>query len=232
MQTIGLIGGMSWESSSQYYRLINQSVQKKLGGVHSARCVMVSVDFALIEKLQHQGEWDRLQRHMTDAARQLQNGGADFIVLCTNTMHRFAQAIEAAVNIPFLHIADPTAERIKAAHIKKVGLLGTRFTMEQDFYKQRLIQNYGLDVLVPGEQDRLTVHQIIYDELVKGIIAQQSQAAYRKIIARLVEEGARAIIFGCTEIMLLVSEKDSAVPVFDTTSIHAEAAVERALKNL
>lgn len=231
MQTIGLIGGMSWESSAEYYRLINQLIQKKLGGTNSAKSLMISVNFSEIEKLQHQGHWNVLEQNMVDAACQLQAGGADFIVLCTNTMHRFAETIETAVNIPFLHIADATAQQIKSCDIKNVGLLGTRFTMEQDFYKQRLIDVYGLNVLIPNEQDRDAVHRIIYDELVKGIIREESRIIYREIIARLIDDGAEAIILGCTEIMLLVEQSDSAVPVFDTTTIHAHAAVEKALQS-
>lgn len=231
MQTIGLIGGMSWESSAEYYRLINQLTQKKLGGTNSAKSLMISVNFSEIEKLQHQGYWNVLEQNMVDAARQLQAGGADFIVLCTNTMHRFAEVIETAVDIPFLHIADATAQQIKTCDIKNVGLLGTRFTMEQDFYKQRLIDVYGLNVLIPNEQDRNDVHRIIYEELVKGIIREESRIIYRDIIARLIDDGAEAIILGCTEIMLLVEQSDSAVPVFDTTTIHAHAAVEKALQS-
>lgn len=231
MQTIGLIGGMSWESSAEYYRLINQFTQKKLGGANSAKSLMISVNFGEIEKLQHQGHWNVLEQNMVDAARQLQAGGANFIVLCTNTMHRFAEAIETAVNIPFLHIADATAKQIKTCDIKNVGLLGTRFTMEQDFYKQRLIDVYGLNVIIPNEQDRNAIHRIIYDELVKGIIREESRIIYREIIARLIDDGAEAIILGCTEIMLLVEQSDSAVPVFDTTAIHAHAAVEKALQS-
>ena len=230
MQTIGLIGGMSWESSAEYYRLINQLTQKKLGGTNSAKSLMISVNFSEIEKLQHQGHWNVLEQNMVDAARQLQAGGADFIVLCTNTMHRFAETIETAVDIPFLHIADATAQQIKSCDIKNVGLLGTRFTMEQDFYKQRLIDVYGLNVLIPNEQDRDAVHRIIYEELVKGIIREESRIIYREIIARLIDDGAEAIILGCTEIMLLVEQSDSAVPVFDTTTIHVHAAVEKALQ--
>ena len=231
MQTIGLIGGMSWESSAEYYRLINQLTQKKLGGANSAKSLMISVNFGEIEKLQHQGHWNVLEQNMVDAARQLQAGGANFIVLCTNTMHRFAEAIETAVNIPFLHIADATAKQIKTCDIKNVGLLGTRFTMEQDFYKQRLIDVYGLNVIIPNEQDRNAIHRIIYDELVKGIIREESRIIHREIIARLIDDGAEAIILGCTEIMLLVEQSDSAVPVFDTTTIHAHAAVEKALQS-
>ena len=231
MQTIGLIGGMSWESSAEYYRLINQFTQKKLGGANSAKSLMISVNFGELEKLQHKGHWNVLEQNMVDAARQLQAGGANFIVLCTNTMHRFAEAIETAVNIPFLHIADATAKQIKTCDIKNVGLLGTRFTMEQDFYKQRLIDVYGLNVIIPNEQDRNAIHRIIYDELVKGIIREESRIIHREIIARLIDDGAEAIILGCTEIMLLVEQSDSAVPVFDTTTIHAHAAVEKALQS-
>ena len=230
-KTIGLIGGMSWESSAEYYRIINQEMLRRLGGVHSARSLMWSVDFDDIKQLQHAGEWDRLAKVMKDAALHLERGGADFIVLCTNTMHRLADAITSSVNIPLLHIADPTAEKIKAAGIRRVGLLGTAFTMEQDFYKGRLQSQHGLDVIVPDADDRQVVHDVIYKELVLGKINPESKRAYRAIIARLVEKGARAVILGCTEIMLLVKEEDSAVPLFDTTTIHAIAAVDHALKS-
>jgi aspartate racemase len=226
---IGLIGGMSWESSAEYYRIINREVRRRLGGVHSARSLMWSVDFGEIERLQHHGDWDALTEKMKDAAIRLEHGGADFVLICTNTMHRMADAVAEAINIPLLHIADPTAQRIKAAGIKRVGLLGTTFTMEQDFYKGRLSGVFGLEVLVPPADDRRVVHDIIYKELVAGELLPQSRAAYRKIIAGLVAQGAQAIILGCTEIMLLVSEEDSAVPLFDTTTIHAIAAVDRAL---
>ncbi|MBM6582269.1 aspartate/glutamate racemase family protein [Microvirga sp. BT689] len=231
MQTIGLIGGMSWESSAEYYRIINQEVNRRLGGVHSAQCLMWSVDFDAIKRLQHDGEWDRLAEAMQEAALRLERGGASFIVLCTNTMHRLADAISSAVSIPLLHIADPTAEKIKAAGLRRVGLLGTAFTMEQDFYKGRLRGSHGLDVIVPDEDDRRIVHEIIYKELVLGHARPDSRQAYREIIARLIERGAQAVILGCTEIMLLVSEEDSAVPLFDTTTIHAVAAVDWALKS-
>ena len=229
-KTIGLIGGMSWESSAEYYRIVNQEMQKRLGGVHSARSLMWSVDFGEIERLQHAGDWDRLAEEMKDAAIRLERGGADFVVLCTNTMHRLADAVISAVEIPLLHIADPTAQRIRAAGLDRVGLLGTAFTMEQDFYKGRLQQSHGLDVIVPDAEDRCIVHEIIYKELVLGQIRPESRQAYREIIARLIERGAQGIILGCTEIMLLVKEEDSAVPLFDTTTIHAVAAVDRALK--
>jgi aspartate racemase len=228
-KTIGLIGGMSWESSAEYYRIVNQEMQKRLGGVHSARSLMWSVDFGEIEQLQHAGDWDRLAEEMKDASIRLERGGADFVVLCTNTMHRLADAVISAVEIPLLHIADPTAQRIKAAGLNRVGLLGTAFTMEQDFYKGRLREHYGLDVMVPEPEDRRVVHEIIYRELVIGEIRPESRGVYRSIMARLIERGAQAIILGCTEIMLLVSDEDSAVPLYDTTTIHAVAAVDFAL---
>src|SRR4030081_331748 len=226
---IGLIGGMSWESSAEYYRIINREVRNRLGGVHSARSLMWSVDFGEIERLQHQGDWDELTNRMKDAAVRLQRGGADFVLLCTNTMHLMADAVADAIDIPLLHIADPTAEKIKAAGFHKVGLLGTAFTMEQDFYKGRLQNVFGLDVLVPETDDRRVVHDIIYRELVAGEVRPESRMAYREIMARLVARGAQAIILGCTEIMLLASEADSTVPLFDTTTLHALAAVDRAL---
>jgi aspartate racemase len=226
---IGLIGGMSWESSAEYYRIINQEVRNRLGGVHSARSLMLSVDFGEIERLQHQGAWDELTTRMVDAATRLQRGGADFVLLCTNTMHLMADAVAAAIDIPLLHIADPTAERIKAAGFQKVGLLGTAFTMEQDFYKGRLEKVFALEVLIPDAADRRVVHDVIYRELVVGEIRPESRMAYREVVARLIARGAQSIILGCTEIMLLVSDEDSAVPLFDTTTIHAIAAVDRAL---
>ncbi len=226
---IGLIGGMSWESSAEYYRIINREMQKRLGGVHSARSLMWSVDFGEVESLQHLGDWDKLTEQMTDAAIRLQRGGADFILMCTNTMHRMAEAVAKSVNIPLLHIADPTGEKIRAAGFSKVGLLGTAFTMEQDFYKLRLKESFGLEIIVPNAEDRRTVHEIIYKELVAGKVLPKSRNIYRKIIARLIGEGAQAIILGCTEIMLLVRNEDSAVPLFDTTTIHAVAAVDLAL---
>lgn len=226
---IGLIGGMSWESSAEYYRIINQEVRNRLGGVHSARSLMLSVDFGEIERLQHEGAWDELAQRMVDAATRLQRGGADFVLLCTNTMHLMADQVAAAIDIPLLHIADPTAERIRAAGFHKVGLLGTAFTMERDFYRGRLEGAFGLDVLVPDAADRRVVHDVIYRELVIGEIRSDSRMAYREVIARLIARGAQAIILGCTEIMLLVAEADSTVPLFDTTTIHAIAAVDRAL---
>ncbi|MCB8821126.1 aspartate/glutamate racemase family protein [Microvirga rosea] len=230
MKTIGLIGGMSWESSAQYYRIINEGVRERLGGVHSAQSLMFSVDFGEIERLQHDGEWRVLTDKMIEAAQRLERGGADFFLVCTNTMHRMADEVAAKVSIPILHIADPTAEKIKAAGYNRVGLLGTAFTMEQDFYKGRLTAKHGLEVLVPEADDRAVVHQIIYEELVVGRVLAASREKYRAIIQRLIERGAEAIILGCTEIMLLVQAEDSAVPLFDTTTLHAEAAVEQAVE--
>ena len=229
MKMIGLIGGMSWESSAEYYRLLNQGVREQLGPTASARCLLWSFDFAEIERLQHAGDWDALAGRMTDAARRLETAGAELLLICTNTMHRLAEAVQQAVSIPLLHIADPTAERIKAAGIRRVGLLGTAFTMEQDFYKGRLRDEHGLDVLVPGAADRATVHRVIYQELVAGKALPASRAAYREIIARLAADGAEAVILGCTEIMLLVKPQDSPLPLFDTTALHARAAVAAAL---
>ena len=228
---IGLIGGMSWESSTEYYRIINRTVRERLGAAHSARILMWSVDFEPIERLQHQGDWAALAERMAEGARRLENGGADFLVLSTNTMHRLAGDISRAVSIPLLHIADPTGEAVVAAGIRRVGLLGTRFTMEQAFYKDRLAERFGLNVLVPGDADRTTVHDIIYGELISGIVSETSRQAYRAVIARLVADGAEAIILGCTEIMLLVGSQDSSVPLFDTTSLHALAAVDRSLEH-
>jgi aspartate racemase len=226
---IGLIGGMSWESSAEYYRIINREVQKRLGGAHSARSLMWSVDFGEVEPLQHSGDWDKLTEQMKDAAIRLERGGADFVLMCTNTMHRMADAVAEAIEIPLLHIADPTGAKIKAAGFERVGLLGTAVTMEQDFYKGRLKDLFGLDVIVPETDDRRAVHDIIYKELVVGKVLAKSRLTYREIIARLIAQGAQAVILGCTEIMLLVSAEDSTVPLFDTTTIHAIAAVDRAL---
>jgi aspartate racemase len=229
VKTIGLIGGMSWESTVPYYRQVNETIKEQLGGLHSAKVVLVSVDFHEVERLQHAGDWDAAGVMMADAARALQAAGADFVVLCTNTMHKVAPAIEAAVRIPLFHIADPTATEIKRAGLRKIGLLGTRFTMEQAFYKDRLRELHGLDVVVPELADRDTVHRIIYDELCLGRIVDGSREEYRRIITSLVEQGAQAIILGCTEISLLVNQQDSAVPLFDTTAIHARSAALWAL---
>lgn len=228
MKMIGLIGGMSWESTALYYRIINEQVKQQLGGLHSARSLMYSVDFHEIEKLQAAGEWQKAGEILAAAAISLEKGGADFIVLCTNTMHKVAQQITDAVSIPLLHIADATAQRIRQAGVKKVGLLATAFTMEQEFYKGRLNQS-EIEVLVPDAAGRKVVHDIIYQELCLGVIRDESRAQYRKIIAELVEQGAEAIILGCTEITLLVKAEDASVPLFDTTLIHAEDAVKLAL---
>nr|WP_037487552.1 aspartate/glutamate racemase family protein [Snodgrassella alvi] len=229
MKTIGLIGGMSWESSAEYYRLINEEVRNRLGSTHSAKSLMWSMDFAEIETLQHEGNWQALSEKMCQAAVSLERGGADFIVICTNTMHKLAEQVQACLNIPLLHIADATAKEITSKNIKKVGLLGTEFTMKQDFYKGRLADKFGLEVFIPNDEDCQIVHLIIYQELVAGVIRDESRQQYRQIIQKLVDAGAEAIILGCTEIMLLVSPADSAVPVFDTTEIHAQAAVNMAL---
>ncbi len=228
MKVIGLIGGMSWESSAEYYRLINQRVKEKLGGFASAKCLMYSVDFAEIEALQVKNQWDEAGELLADAAKRLEAGGADFILLCTNTMHKVADAIQKSVSIPFVHIADATCEAIKAQGQKKVALLGTRYTMEQDFYKQRLIDN-GLEVIVPEKADRNTVHNIIYEELVQGVVKYESRLRYQTIINCMKKRGAEGVILGCTEIGLLIKPDDSSVPVFDTTVIHAHTAAVMAL---
>ena len=230
MKTIGLIGGMSWESSIEYYRIINEAAKARLGGLHSAKSLMVSVDFAEIEVLQHQGRWTEASNMLVKAARDLENGGADFIVLCTNTMHKVADDIQAGVKIPFIHIADATALRVKSCGIQKIGLLGTRFTMEEEFYRGRLLQKYGLEVVIPDAQGREIVHRVIYNELVVGRIEQPSREKYIGIIEQMVTQGVEGVILGCTEIGLLVHQEDSRVPLFDTTRIHAETAVEYALK--
>ncbi|MEN3746672.1 aspartate/glutamate racemase family protein [Sphingomonas sp. HF-S3] len=231
MKTIGLIGGMSWESSAEYYRILNQGVRDRRGPTASAKCLLWSFDFSEIERLQHDGDWPALTDRMTDAARRLEGAGADLLLICTNTMHLMADAIQAAVAVPLLHIADPTAKAIRAAGLSRVGLLGTAFTMERDFYRGRLAEKHGLDVIVPEAEDRTTVHRIIYDELVAGRIEPASREAYRAIIARLVDRGAQAVILGCTEIMLLIGPDDSPVPLFDTTALHAAAAVRIALED-
>jgi aspartate racemase len=230
VKTIGLIGGMSWESSIEYYRIINEITHARLGGLHSAKSIMVSVDFAEIEALQHQGKWAESAQLLIEAARSLEAGEADFILVCTNTMHKVADEIQANVKIPLLHIADATAQVVKDSGMQKIGLLGTRFTMEEEFYKGRLSQKYGLKVIVPNAQEREIVHRVIYDELVIGKIEQDSKEKYMRIMERMVDEGAEGIILGCTEIGLLVHQQDSRVPLFDTTRIHAEAAVEYALQ--
>lgn len=229
MKTLGLLGGMSWESTLPYYRLINEAVRERLGGLHSARLVLYSVDFAEVEQLQRAGAWDAAGALLADAARALHAAGAEALVLCTNTMHKVAPAIEAAVPVPLLHIADPTAQAIRAAGLHTVGLLGTRFTMEQPFYRERLQTRHGLTVLTPNEADRETVHRVIYDELCRGRVEPASRVAYRRVMADLVARGAQGIILGCTEIALLVDAGDAPVPLFDTTRLHARHAAAHAL---
>ena len=229
MKRIGLLGGMSWESSSEYYRLINEATRDQLGGMHSADCVMRSIDFAEIEELQRAGAWQQAGQLLAGEARLLEAAGSELLVLCTNTMHNVADAIQAAIGIPLVHIADATAETVLAADVKSVGLIATAYTMEQEFYVGRLRELHGLEVIVPDQDDRRLVHDVIYNELCLGVIKQSSREAYGAVIDRLVERGATAIIFGCTEIDLLISADDVEVPVFDTTAIHAQRAVELAL---
>lgn len=230
LKTLGLIGGMSWESTVPYYQLINQAVQAQLGGLHSARILLYSVDFAEVENLQATGQWAAAGELLADVARKLQTAGADALVLCTNTMHKVVDAITAAVHIPLLHIADPTATAIQQAGFSTVGLLGTRFTMEQDFYRARLQQRHGLTVLTPPDAERVQVHNIIYDELCRGQVRGASLQTYQQVIANLQARGAQAIILGCTEIAMLVRPKDCAVPLFDTTALHAAYAAQWALQ--
>ncbi|MFD0559003.1 aspartate racemase [Stackebrandtia endophytica] len=228
MRVIGMLGGMSWESSAEYYRLANELVRQRLGGVHSARILLDSVDFADIERMQVQGDWAKAGAVLAARARAIESAGAELLVLCTNTMHVVVDAVQNAVSIPVVHIADATAARVSAAGIARVGLLGTAFTMEQDFYRGRLAE-HGLEVVVPDEADRRLVHHVIYEELVRGVVSDTSRSSYRRIIRRLVEAGAEGVILGCTEIELLVGARDSPVPVFPTTRIHVETAVDRAL---
>ena len=228
MRTLGLLGGMSWESTLPYYRIVNERVRERLGGLHSARLVLYSVDFAEIERLQHAGDWTAAGRVLADAAYALQRAGAEALVICTNTMHRVLEAIEETVDIPVLHIADSTARRMRAQGVKTIGLLGTRFTMEHDFYSGRLEEN-GFVVLTPDAAQRADVHRIIYDELCLGTVEDTSRERYRAIMADLVRRGAEGIILGCTEICLLVGAADTSVPVFDTTRIHAEDAADWAI---
>ena len=229
MKTIGLLGGMSWESTVGYYRAINEGIKNALGGLHSAKIVLYSVDFDPIEKLQHKGDWEGTVKLLLEAALNIQAAGADFLLICTNTMHKVLPQIEKAVQIPVLHIADATAEILVSQGVKKVGLLGTAFTMEQDFYKGRLEQRYGLEVLIPDAKDRKIVHDVIYQELCLGQITDDSKAEYLRIIDGLAKEGAEGVILGCTEIGLLVNQNDTSVPLYDTTAIHADKAVEYAI---
>lgn len=223
-KTLGLLGGMSWESTLPYYRVINETVRERLGGLHSARLLLYSVDFAEVERLQHAGDWDAAGALLGRAARSLRDGGAQLLVICTNTMHKVADAVEAASGLPLLHIADPTGAAIRAAGLTKIGLLGTRFTMEQAFYRQRLIERHGLEVIVPDDDGRELVHKVIYEELCLGRIRDESREAYRSIIAGLAARGAQGVILGCTEIGLLIGPADVDVPLFDTTALHARAA--------
>lgn len=225
MKTIGMLGGMSWESTASYYKAINESVKRQLGGLHSAKICMYSVDFAEIEKLQHQGRWDETADILSKAARGIEAGGADFLLICTNTMHKVAPQIESSLSIPLLHIADATGEKLVADGISKVGLLGTRFTMEQGFYKQRITDKFDIDVIVPNGDEQTMIHDIIYHELCLGVIEDASRRQYLEVINALHQQGAEAIILGCTEIALLVQQEDTNVPLYDTTAIHAEAAV-------
>ncbi|CAH1590274.1 aspartate/glutamate racemase family protein [Vibrio rotiferianus] len=229
MKTIGLIGGMSWESTANYYQIINREVKARLGGLHSGKVCLYSVDFAEIETLQHQGRWGDTATILSQAAKSVEAGGADFILICTNTMHKVADQIQQAVDVPLVHIADATAEKLVADGVKKVGLLGTRFTMEQDFYKQRLIDKFGVEVVVPSVDDQTIVHEVIYNELCRGEVREDSRQQYLAIIDNLVEEGAEAVILGCTEIAMLVEPQHTGVKLYDTTEIHAKAAVEFAL---
>ena len=229
MKTIGLIGGMSWESSLLYYRLLNEGVKARLGGLHSARILMYSVDFQPIEALQHAGDWDAAGAELANAARRLEAGGADFFLIGTNTMHRVADTVAAAVNIPLLHIADATAKVLERDGVRRVGLLGTAFTMELDFYKQRIIENYGIEVVVPELHDRQMVHDIIYQELCLGTVDDDSRDVYLAIVERMREENIDGVILGCTEIGMLLEQRHTDIPLYDTTAIHAEQAVEFAL---
>ncbi len=229
MKTIGMIGGMSWESSAEYYRLVNQETKRRLGGQHNAPSILVTVDFAEVEHLQHAGRWDELGSILADRARQLERAGADFVVLCTNTMHKLASCITNAVQIPLLHIADAVGQTIQKSGQRRVGLLGTRFTMEQTFYSDRLRQHFGIEAIVPPAEDRQMIHDAIYNELCHGIIREESRNRFTNVIERLAGQGAESVILGCTEIGLLISQADSSLPVYDSTSIHAIAAVEFAL---
>ncbi|MCY4264447.1 MAG: aspartate/glutamate racemase family protein [Gammaproteobacteria bacterium] len=229
MKTIGLLGGMSWESTSTYYHQLNKGVKQQLGGLHSAKIALISVDFSEIETLQHAGDWKAMAVILADAANKVERAGADFLLICTNTMHKVAPEIESAISIPLLHLADATGQRLHATGIQRVGLLGTRFTMEQDFYKQRLVDNFGFDVLVPESVERELIHEVIYEELCQGKITESSRKRYLEVIQNLGNRGAKAVILGCTEIALLVQQQHTDLPLFDTTTIHCEEAVRLAL---
>jgi aspartate racemase len=229
MKVIGLVGGMSWQSSAVYYRLVNEGVRARLGGQHNARSLLYTVDFAAVEAMQHAGRWDEAGDVLADAALRLERGGADCVVLCTNTMHKLAERIESAVGIPLLHIVDATAAALVAGGFQRVGLLATAFTMEEGFYRDRLRDRFGIEALVPGEADRRLVHRVIYDELCQGIVRPESKGAYTEVMRDLAERGAQAIVLGCTEIMMLVGRADTSLPLFDSTALHAAAAVDFAL---
>jgi len=229
MKTIGLLGGMSWESTATYYRVLNEGIKSALGGFHSARIAMVSVDFDEIEKLQQAGDWEQMAQLLAAAAKSVESAGADFLLICTNTMHKVSPQIEQAISIPLLHIADATAEQLLRDQITCVGLLGTQFTMEQDFYKRRLSEKFGIEVVIPDAVDRKLVHEVIYDELCLGKIEDNSRSSYVKIIHKLKQRGAEAVILGCTEIALLVQQAHTPVPLYDTTGIHAQQAIRYAL---
>jgi aspartate racemase len=230
MKVIGLVGGMSWESSAHYYRLVNEGVKARLGGLHSARCLLASLDFAEVEPLQRADRWDEAGALLNEAALGLERAGAELLVLCANTMHKVADRMMEGVRAPLVHIADATAERVRSAGVRRIGLLGTRYTMEQDFYRRRLEERHGLEVIVPGAEDRAEVHRVIFEELVLGQVRDRSRARYAAICATLLHEGAQGIVAGCTEIGMLLRPEDVAAPLFDTTEIHAQAAVERALE--
>ena len=230
MKTIGLLGGMSWESTELYYRLINEGIKAQLGGLHSARIAMVSVDFQEIEEMQHNGDWASAGQVLAKAAKQVEAAGADFLLICTNTMHKVVHQVQEVINIPILHLADATAKRIKAAGMNTIGLLGTNFTMEEDFYKGRLTEKYELIVLIPPKSDREIVHSVIYDELCMGQVQDESRDKFLRIIKDLRDRGAEGIVEGCTEIVMLVQQEHTNIPLFDTTSIHAEEAVLEAIK--
>lgn len=229
MKTLGLLGGMSWESTTDYYRCINEEVKRRLGGLHSARLVLYSVEFAEIEELQQRGEWDKAGEMLADAALALEKAGAEGIIICTNTMHKVASHIQARVSLPLLHIADATGLALQQQGVRKVALLGTAYTMEQDFYKQRLVDNYGLEVMIPDAEERAEIHRIIFEELCQGVVLPTSRARYVSVVEGLQRQGAQAVILGCTEIGMLVRQEDVALPVFDTTRIHALCAVDWAL---
>ena len=231
MKTIGLLGGMSWESTQGYYRMLNEGVKSALGGLHSAQLILYSVDFGPLEKLQHEGNWADIATQLTEAALSVERAGADLLLICTNTMHKVAPQIEAALNIPLLHIADATGEEVLAAGRRRVGLLGTAFTMEQDFYKGRLQDRFGIEVLVPEPADRQLVHRVIYDELCQGTVSDVARQEYLRIVAQLADAGAEAVILGCTEIGLLISQQHTDVPLVDTTAVHAARAVTLALQD-